>query len=144
MPKQSAAGLSAPGQAPSREKRKKKKGAGTNDLVSYLVSYGSPKEFLEWLKQARSGPNLLLPNEVHGMPIWDVFKGAVAQQRLWTFGSNLVDDVMVTTQEPFSLKDGVMFTSCAAGEAQLLHVCCCCCSSRPRPLHSSCACSLSM
>ena len=96
--------------------RKKKKGAGANDLASYLVSYGNPKEFIEWLKQARSGPNLLLPRESAGMPIWDVFRGQVTQQRIWTFGSNLVDGSIVTSQEPLNIRDGVVFTTCAAGE----------------------------
>jgi hypothetical protein len=101
--------------AASRKKRRKSGGGGAGDLASYLVSYGNPKEFIERLKQARSGPSLLLPREVEGMPIWDVFKGQVQQQRIWTFGSNLVESSVVAAVEPLNIKDGVVFTTCAAG-----------------------------
>lgn len=72
------------------------------------------------------------------MDIWEVLAGSVSQQRVWSFGKT-PDHVTgytrrscggsreadiggeVTSSEPLSVKDGVVFTCCAAGKSWQHH-----------------------
>lgn len=76
--------------------------------------------------RAPAGAPLHLPAESGCLRVWEVLAGRVQQRRVWTFGRRAPESsdpsaattaAAVSSAEPLSIRDGVVFTSCAAGRA---------------------------